>query len=116
MFVFGVILAILSCIWTEYGEIWSISPYSVRRVSPYSVRMRENADQNNFEYGHFSSSEVDKKTYNFPRFIINPLSLWSCWQRHRELQREEPPVDTHVGTALKIKLDELSENLTQNSF
>ena len=29
----------------EYGEIQSISPYS--------VRMRENADQNNSECGHF---------------------------------------------------------------
>ena len=29
---------------TEYGEI---------RISPYSVRMRENADQNNSEHGHF---------------------------------------------------------------
>ena len=37
-----------SCIWTEYGEILSISPYS--------VRLRENADQNNSEYGYFSSS------------------------------------------------------------
>ena len=35
-----------SRIWTEYGEIGSISPYS--------VRMRENADQNNSEYGHFA--------------------------------------------------------------
>ena len=33
-------------IWTGYREIWSISPYS--------VRMRENADQRNSEYGHFS--------------------------------------------------------------
>ena len=39
-----------SCIRTEYGEIWSISPYS--------VRMRENADQNNSELGHFSRSVV----------------------------------------------------------
>ena len=31
---------------TEYGEIL--------RISPYSVRMRKNADQNNSEYGHFS--------------------------------------------------------------
>ena len=30
---------------TEYGEII--------RISPYSVRMRGNADQNNSEYGHF---------------------------------------------------------------
>ena len=33
---------------TEYGEI--------RRISPYSVRMRENADENNSEYGHFLRS------------------------------------------------------------
>ena len=32
----------------EYGEILGISPYS--------VRMRENADQNNSEYGHFLRS------------------------------------------------------------
>ena len=31
---------------SEYGEIWSISPYS--------AQMRENADQNNSEYSHFS--------------------------------------------------------------
>ena len=30
---------------TEYGEIL--------RISPYSVRMRKNMDQNNSEYGHF---------------------------------------------------------------
>ena len=32
----------------EYEEIL--------RISPYSVPMRENADQNNSEYGHFSRS------------------------------------------------------------
>ena len=36
---------------TEYGEI--------RSTSPYSVRMRENAGHNNSEYGHFSRSEID---------------------------------------------------------
>ena len=35
---------------TEYGEILLISPYS--------VRMRENTDQNNSEYGHFLRSEI----------------------------------------------------------
>ena len=33
---------------TEYGEI--------RSISPYSVQMRENADHNNSKYGHFSHS------------------------------------------------------------
>ena len=34
----------------EYGEIL--------RISPYSVPMREKADQNNSEYGHFLRSEI----------------------------------------------------------
>ena len=38
--------SLFSRIWTEYGEILVISPHS--------VRMRENADQNKSEYGHFS--------------------------------------------------------------
>ena len=33
---------------TEYGGIL--------RISPYSIRMRENADQNNCEYGDFPRS------------------------------------------------------------
>ena len=32
----------------------------VRSVYPYSVRMRKNADQNNSEYGHFLSSDVQQ--------------------------------------------------------
>ena len=40
---------------TEYGEIKSISPYS--------VWTRENADQNNFEYGHFSRSVAISNIY-----------------------------------------------------
>ena len=37
-----------SSIRTAYGEIF--------RISPYSVRMRENTGQNNSEYGHFLGS------------------------------------------------------------
>ena len=40
--------SVFSHIWNEYREIL--------RISPYSVRMRENADQNNSEYGHFLRS------------------------------------------------------------
>ena len=47
--------SIFSRICTEYGEILCISPYS--------VRIRENADQNNSEYGHFSHSN-----HLFPKF------------------------------------------------
>ena len=48
MSVFGVFLVFIFRMWTEYGEI--------RRISPYSVRMRENKDQKKTEYGHFSRS------------------------------------------------------------
>ena len=37
---------------TDYGEIGIISPYS--------VRMRENKDQNNSEYGYFLRSVSDR--------------------------------------------------------
>ena len=30
---------------------------NILRISPYSVRMRENADQDNSEYGHFLCSD-----------------------------------------------------------
>ena len=39
---------VFSRIRTEYGEII--------RISPYSVRLRENTGQTNSEYGHFSRS------------------------------------------------------------
>ena len=44
----SVFWSVFSRIRTEYGEIL--------RISPYSVRMRENADQNYSEYGHILRS------------------------------------------------------------
>ena len=43
---FGDILVLIFRIRIEYGE----------RISPYSVQMRENKDQNISEYGHFLRS------------------------------------------------------------
>ena len=40
--------------WEHWLEMVRIR--RILRISPYSVRMRENADQNNSEYGHFSHS------------------------------------------------------------
>ena len=40
---------VFSRIWTKYGEI--------RGVSPYSFQMREKSDQKNSEYEHFLHSE-----------------------------------------------------------
>ena len=45
--------SVFTLIWTEYGEIL--------RIFPYSVRMRENVDQNNSKYGHFSRSHTVEK-------------------------------------------------------
>ena len=39
---------VFSLIWTEYGD--------TRSTSPYSFLIRENTDQNNFEYGRLSHS------------------------------------------------------------
>ena len=55
--VFGVILVWICRIWIEYGEIL--------RISPYSVRIWENANQNNSEYRHFSRSVMCVITRTF---------------------------------------------------
>ena len=44
--------SVFSRIRPEYGEI--------RSISPYSVRMREKTDQNSSEYGHISRSEINQ--------------------------------------------------------
>ena len=40
--------SLFSLIWTEYGDIV--------RISTYSVELRENTDQKNIKYAHFSRS------------------------------------------------------------
>ena len=45
--------SVFSHIWTEYGEILFIFPYS--------VRMHENADQKNSKYGYFSGGGKHQK-------------------------------------------------------
>ena len=42
-------------------EIRKLDPRRAR-ISPYSVRMQENADQNNSEYGHFLGSAILEKS------------------------------------------------------
>ena len=44
-------------IYTEYGEIL--------HMSPYAVRMEENKDQNNSEYGRFLRSGNYRKTIHY---------------------------------------------------
>ena len=42
--------------WSVFSRIWNES------ISPYLVRMRENTDHNNSEYGHFLRSDKEKKS------------------------------------------------------
>ena len=69
LLVFGVILSAFSRIRTEYGEI--------RSISPYSVRMRENADQNNSEYGYFLRYVWDDKHDNAYEKVDKRLEYFS---------------------------------------
>ena len=43
--------SVFPCIRNKYGKI--------RSISQYSVRMRENVDRNNSEYGHFTQCQVE---------------------------------------------------------
>ena len=69
--VFGVVLVRIftafSRIRTEYGEIL--------RISPYSVRMRENADRNNSEYKLFLCCVSLNNA--FPKYNSMPQALLS---------------------------------------
>ena len=55
---------------TEYGEIL--------RISPCSVRIRENADKNTSENGHFLCSVAFNKEFNRFIFINSLTSLLIC--------------------------------------
>ena len=57
--------SVFSRIWIEYGEML--------HISPYSVQIRENVDQNNSEYGHFSRSVPDCYSMRFTTLLTNYL-------------------------------------------
>ena len=48
-------------IWSYYGEIL--------HISPYSVQMRENTDQNNSKYRKFLRSEIDLRLVKYPVYF-----------------------------------------------
>ena len=43
------------------------------RVSPYSVRMRENVDQNNSDYGHFLHSALERNGLTLPLRVFHEV-------------------------------------------
>ena len=62
MSVFGVFLVRISRIWTDYGDLQS--------RSPYSVRMRYNTDQKNSIYGYSSRSAFFRNWHLTDYFIF----------------------------------------------
>ena len=63
--------SVFPCIRNKYWEI--------RCISQYSVRMRENADRNNSEYGHFSrSARHDLEAQRF--WMSNWIEDWTNWK------------------------------------
>ena len=62
-------------IWSYSGPYFHVFRRNTERISPYLVRMRENADQNYFEYGHFLRSE----SQSFRDILIpfHALPMWS---------------------------------------
>ena len=55
--------SVISCLPTEYGKII--------RISPHSVQMQENTDQNNSEYGHFLRSNIWWSFHELSQFIFD---------------------------------------------
>ena len=85
--------SVFSHIRTEYGEIL--------RISPYSVRMRQNMDQNNSEYGHSLCSDVvaDKQIQNLCGEIANLSENVQC------LMNANERLDSEVMVEKKCKQD-----------
>ena len=74
--------SVFSCIRTAYGEI--------RRISPHSVRMRENKNQKNSEYGYFSRSVCVTISFNliYKHWIsVKEIVAWligpMCYGKHQ---------------------------------
>ena len=67
---------------TEYGQIL--------RISPYSVRMRENTDQKNSEYGKFFEwflNISNSSIYMNHQYITVKIITYLNWERHKYFPR-----------------------------
>ena len=81
--------------WTEYGDIL--------RISLYSVRMRENMDQKNSEYGHFSRNAYDLQNTKLPKtgmkFIKNTKATTSVMNTYQKLNFQKRLSSTSLTMA-----------------
>ena len=97
---------VFSRIWTEYGKILLISPYS--------VQMRENTDQKNSEYRHFSRSVTNHQK----RKLVDFLKKYSCIiyvKISLECKFEKVYTQTEPKlSALTLKLSKASMSLSKD--
>ena len=85
--------SVFSRIQIEYGEIL--------RISAYSVQMRENRDQNNSKYRHFSRSDVFKAPSR-----LFPNAFKTASKLLQDLSRKTALVDTFSRRLQDISLKE----------
>ena len=90
--------SVFSHIRTAYGEI--------RSISPYSVRMRENADHNNSDYGHFLRSGNNTPFMNKPlaRAYMKRSRLQNRFSKNRsEVNRIDYIKQRKYGVSLFLR-------------
>ena len=58
--------------WSAFSLFWS-EYWKIQSISPCLIQTRENADQNNFEYGHFLRSEKKTTLTNFHSNYLDML-------------------------------------------
>ena len=110
--VFGYFLVHISGIWTECEQIWSISPYSVRK--------RGNTDQKNSKYGHFLRS-VYVRTFDCDQgavyFFLVKLQDFRATALPKENQWATACVETrNIQNPLKhLRKSFLQNQVTANS-
>ena len=85
---------------TKYGEILLISPYS--------IRMRENADQNNSKYGHFLRSNTLQNSF-FEEHSFSEAVQWKCFAKKGSLEfpqnlQENSSLFLNRAAALSLQL------------
>ena len=82
--------------WTEYEEVWSISPYL--------VRMQENVDQNNSQYWHFSRSETVLNNFSGEVYSTEPNDKipGDCKYSFSVIQAAQNQEQTNTGGLAKL--------------
>ena len=80
-----------------WRKIVHIEIYSV----PYSVWMRKNTDENNFEYGYFSRSGSDWLIGYLPETVKSAVPALSKGEIDDNVDQDKPQVKTLIESQLK---------------